>query len=68
MTVHFVNFRHDRQRIMRAVAIWGVPDFIHFHWDARARAEIQPDDVVIFADGCESDPICPYTYDDSAHQ
>jgi hypothetical protein len=47
--VHFVWFRGDEYH--RARRIWGTPDFIHMGWDRRARREIAPVDVVIFARG-----------------
>lgn len=67
-TMHFVNFRNDAQRIANAMRVFGVPDFIHFYWDARARAEILADDIAVFAEGSAHDAINPYTYDDSAHR
>ena len=47
--VHFVGFRDDRYQ--SAVRVWGRPDFIHRWWDRRARREIGPDDVIVFATG-----------------
>lgn len=49
MALHFVWFRGDEY--LRAVRIWGVPDFIHRGWDRRARREIVAGDTVIFARG-----------------
>jgi hypothetical protein len=62
---HFVGFRDDR--FVRAVRVFGRPDFIHRFWDARARDEVMEGDVVIFAEGDETQAINPWTYDDSAH-
>lgn len=47
--VHYVGFRDDRY--WHAYRIWGGPRIIHRRWDRRARREIGPDDVVIFAEG-----------------
>lgn len=69
--VHFVGFPDPRRGkptadYIRAVAIFGPPDFIHVCWDARAKAEIFPGDVAVFAKGDQDSPITPYTFDDSA--
>ena len=63
--VHFVGFRDDRY--WNAVKVYGKPDFIHRFWDARAKfgGELHPDDIVIFAKGKDTDPIVPYSFDDS---
>lgn len=47
--VHFVGFRDDRY--WNAVAVFGLPDFIHPGWDLRAQREIAPDDLIVFATG-----------------
>jgi hypothetical protein len=47
--VHYVGFRDDRY--WNAFRVFGGPRFIHRRWDLRARREIGPDDVVIFATG-----------------
>lgn len=47
--VHYVGFRDDRY--LNARRVFGGPAFIHRWWDHRARREIGPDDVVVFADG-----------------
>ena len=47
--VHYVGFRDDRY--WNAFRIWGGPRIIHRWWDQRARRDVGPDDVVIFADG-----------------
>lgn len=52
--VHFVGFRDDRW--WNAIRVFGRPDFIHMRWDQRARREIGPDDVVVFATGDETQP------------
>ena len=62
--LHFVGFRDERY--YAAVRAFGPPDFVHRRWDARAAAEIGPDDVAVFAVGDEHSPLNPYTYDDSA--
>lgn len=62
--LHFVGFKDDRY--LNAVRVFGRPDFIHRRWDARAVCEVAPGDVVVFADGDETQAIYPYAYDDSA--
>jgi hypothetical protein len=47
--VHYVGFRDDRY--LNALRVFGGPAFVHRWWDARARREIGPDDIVVFADG-----------------
>jgi hypothetical protein len=64
--LHFVGFRGNEYR--SAVRVFGKPDFIHRHWDARAKhgGELAPDDMIVFAKGTEHDPVVPFTFDDSA--
>lgn len=64
--VHFINFK-DSGRFHNAVKAFGPPDFIHRFWDIRAKAEVMPEDVAIFAVGNYSDKPKFYAYDDSAH-
>lgn len=52
--LHFVAFRGDEY--LRAIRIWGTPDFIHQRWDTRAKRELHPGDTVIFAKGTADDP------------
>ena len=47
--LHFVGFRDDAY--LRAVRVFGPPDFIHPRWDRRARREIADGDSVLFAVG-----------------
>lgn len=47
--VHFIGFRGDEY--WSAVKVWGRPGFIHRWWDQRARRDIHPDDVMVFAQG-----------------
>ena len=49
--MHFVGFRDERY--FTAVRVFGLPDFIHRGWDLRARREIAPGDVIVFAEGGE---------------
>lgn len=65
MVVHFIGFRDDRYH--NAVKVFGQPDFIHRHWDVRAKQEIAEGDVAVFAKGTENDTPCAYTFNDSAH-
>lgn len=63
--LHFVRFRDDRWH--NAVKVFGRPDFIHRHWDARAVCEVCEGDVVVFATGDENSEVTPFAYDDSAY-
>ncbi len=76
MALHFVGFRDDRYwkaepRYVRAVAIFGEPDFCHRTWDARAHADVAPGDTVVWANGHDGLGEClpPYfvlrSFDDS---
>lgn len=49
MTVHFVGFKGDEY--VRAIRVFGQPDFIHPGYDLRALREICPGDTVVFAKG-----------------
>lgn len=73
--LHFVGFKDDRywkpdEHYIRAVAIFGQPDFCHLRWDVRALTDIAPGDTVIWANyqegtgGCMP-PFMKYTFDDS---
>ncbi len=62
---HFVGFKDDRY--LNAVKTWGRPDFVHRFWDRRAVDEVVPGDVVVFADGDETQAVRPWAYDDSAY-
>lgn len=68
--LHFVGFKDPRyakdERYERAVRVFGRPDFYHRRWDARAKAEIAPGDIAIFACGSVGDPVNPNAFDDSA--
>lgn len=61
--LHFVGFRDERY--WAAVRAFGLPDIVHRVWDARAKAEIAPGDVAVFAVGDEHQPVSPYGWDDS---
>jgi hypothetical protein len=65
--IHFVGFKDDRY--WNAVKVWGLPDFYHRVWDVRARQEVSPGDVVIFArekDYDNWDNPSKWTFDDSS--
>ena len=62
---HFVGFKDDRWH--NAVKVFGQPDFVHRFWDRRAVAEVFAGDVVVFADGDETQDVRVHAYDDSAH-
>ena len=61
--LHFIRFRGEEYH--SAVKIFGSPDFIHRHWDARARDEIMPGDIAVFATATDLDAVAPYTFNDS---
>lgn len=67
--MHFVGFADPRyefdEHYERAVRLFGKPDFVHRHWDERARQEIAPGDAAVFARGTEKDPVKPFTFNDS---
>lgn len=50
--VHFIGFRGEEY--WAAVKAFGRPDFIHRRWDLRAKRELHPDDLVVFATGDEN--------------
>jgi hypothetical protein len=60
---HFVGFAESGQ-YHRAIAVFGLPDFIHRTWDQRAASEIAPNDRVIFARYYDKLPS-PFGWDDS---
>lgn len=62
--LHFVGFKDDRY--WNAIKTFGKPDFIHRFWDYRAVCEVAPIDIVVFADGDETQAVREYAYDDSA--
>ncbi|WP_267379041.1 hypothetical protein [Sphingomonas sp. GC_Shp_6] len=53
MALHFIGFRGDEY--VRAVRVFGPPDFIHRGWDRWAKMEVMPGDVAIFARGTFED-------------
>lgn len=63
--IHFVGFSDNRYNT--AIKVFGTPDFIHRFWDCRAVAEVQPGDVVVFANGDETQYVNPFAFDDSAN-
>lgn len=60
--VHFVGFRDDRY--WNAARVFGLPHFIHRHWDRRAFREIAPGDVIVFAQGEWTQEPSPYNAPD----
>lgn len=63
MAIHFIGFKGPEYR--SAVKVWGQPDFIHRMWDVRAKQEIAPDDVAIFANKTEKKEPSLQSFDDS---
>ena len=53
--VHYVGFRDDRY--WNAYRIYGGPRIIHRRWDFYATRDVGPDDVVIFAEGDDTQPV-----------
>ncbi len=64
--VHFVGFRDDRY--WSAVRVWGLPAFIHYVWDRRARRDIAEGDTVVFAKGSFDQPLSKYNGPDIFEQ
>lgn len=64
--LHFVGFKDDR--VYRAIAVFGRPDFWHRFWDHRVVCEVADGDTVVFADGDENSPVTPWAFDDSSMQ
>lgn len=63
MAVHFVGFRGSEYA--SAVAVWGLPDFVHRGWDKRARREIDFEaDTIVFARGAHDQPMRSRSFDD----
>lgn len=44
--VHFVGFRDDAY--LRAMKVFGRPDFVHRYYDKRTIGDIAPGDTVVF--------------------
>lgn len=62
MALHFVGFRGDEY--VRAVRVFGLPDFIHIGWDRWAKQEIYPGDRAVFATGTSEDEPSIYSFPD----
>ena len=60
--VHYVGFRGDE--FVRAKRLFGGPVIIHRVWDRRAQRDIGPDDLVVFADGDDTQPLARWNGDD----
>lgn len=60
--IHYIGFSGDEY--FRARKIWGGPVMIHRKWDRRAQRDIGPDDIVIFAEGDETQPFARSNADD----
>ena len=60
--VHYVGFRDDRY--WNAYRIFGGPRVIHRRWDFYATRDVGPDDIVIFAEGDETQPLAAYNATD----
>jgi hypothetical protein len=61
--IHFIGFR-DPQQWDSAARVWGQPDIVHYVWDHRAKGDVAPGDVLVFAK-YDFDKPSPYSYDDS---
>ncbi|MFY9294021.1 MAG: hypothetical protein WAP03_25500 [Methylorubrum rhodinum] len=60
--VHYVGFRDDRY--LSAWRVFRGPRVIHRRWDRRALREIGPEDIVVFAEGDDSQPFAEHIGDD----
>jgi len=65
MALHFIGFKDERYH--NAVRVFGRPDFIHRHWDVRAKHEIVQGDVAVFATKTYHDIPNVYSFNDSQH-
>jgi len=54
-SVHYVGFRDDRY--WNAYRLFGGPRIIHRRWDFYATRDVGPNDIVIFAQGDDTQPI-----------
>lgn len=59
--IHFVGFRGDEY--LRAIRVFGKPDFFHRSNDRR-DGEFDKDDLIVYANGFENKPT-KYTFNDS---
>jgi len=62
LALHFIGFRGDEY--VRAIRVFGKPDFIHIGWDRWARLEVVAGDVAVFARGTFDDGPSPYSFPD----
>ena len=60
--LHFVGFRGDEY--VRALRVFGPPDFIHIGWDRWARMEVVDGDMAVFARGTFDDEPSRYSVPD----
>lgn len=60
--VHYVGFRGDEY--VRALAVFGPPDFVHIGWDMWAKLDIADGDVAVFARGTFEDVPSAYGFPD----
>ncbi len=60
--LHYVGFRGDEY--LRAVRVFGRPDFVHIGWDSWARMEVVEGDTAIFARGTFDDMPSAYGFPD----
>ncbi|GJD45152.1 hypothetical protein AFCDBAGC_3021 [Methylobacterium cerastii] len=60
--VHYVGFKDDRY--WNAVRIFGGPRVIHRRWDWFAVHDVGPDDLVVFAEGDERQPMAAWNATD----
>lgn len=65
MALHFIGFKDERY--YNAVRVFGRPDFIHRHWDVRAKHEIVQGDVAVFATKTYCDTPNEYSFNDSQY-
>jgi len=65
-SVHYVGFRDER--FLNAYRIFGGPRIIHRIWDQRAVREIGEDDIVVFANGDEHQPVSKFNGNDIDEQ
>lgn len=60
--VHFVGFRGDEY--IRAIRVFGPPDFIHLIHDHRMYGDVGEDDIIVFGPKADPNVISQYSWQD----
>lgn len=59
---HFIGFRGDEY--LRAIRVFGPPDFVHMSHDHRMYGDVGPDDILVFGPKADPDHISKYSWQD----